>query len=167
MSRAALLLTAALVVSAAPVQAQIQGTYRLVSGLDLTRGISQATEELPMFERLYARHRLADVNPLYKTLQLKQTGTGMELTFDRRAPLALQEGRAVSWTREDGEPFSVSLTTRGSRFTQVYKGREGQRTNVFYVSPAGQTVIMDVTVRSHKLAKTLHYHLVYERVQGV
>lgn len=161
------LLAAALPVLAQPAPAhQPSGSYRLVSGLDLTRGIQQATEDLPLFERYYARQRLADVNPLYKTLKLTRTSDGLELVFDRRDPMVLKEGKDVAWTREDGQLFSVSLATHGARFTQTYRGREGQRINAFYVSPAGRTVIMEVTIRSHKLAKVLRYHLVYERVES-
>ena len=147
----------------APAPTQVKGRFKLISGTSLSQGIDQATEDLPMFERQYARHRLADVNPLYKTIQLTTGDCGLELKFEERAPMCLKEGQDLDWTREDGEKFAVSLQSKGRRFIQTYKGKDGQRTNTFYVSGSGNIVIMDVLVRSHKLKKTLKYHLVYER----
>ena len=147
----------------APVAPQVHGRYKLISGISLSKGIDQATEDLPMFERAYARHRLADVNPLYKTIALSTGDCALELKFDERAPMCLKDGQDLDWTREDGEKFAVSLQTKGRRFIQTYKGKDGQRTNTFYVAGSGNTVIMDVLVRSHKLSKTLRYQLVYER----
>ena len=147
--------------SQAPVSYQVKGRYKLVSGTTLTQGIEQATEDLPMFERMYARHRLADVNPLYKTIQLNTGDCGLELKFDERSPMCLKEGQDLDWTREDGEKFAVSLQAKGRRFIQTYKGKDGQRTNTFFVAGSGNIVIMDVLVRSHKLKKTLRYQLVY------
>ena len=145
-------------------QGPAQGTFKLVSGSDLTKGIDQVTEDLPMLERVYAQHRLASVNPLYKTITLTNAACGLELKFDERTPMCLKEGQDISWTREDGELFSVGLQSKDPRhFTQVYKGKEGQRTNTYYVSPGGQILIIDVSVKSHRLKKSLGYHLVYER----
>lgn len=151
----------------AQVPAPLTGAFHLVSAVDLTRGIHQVTEDLPMFERFYARQRLASVNPLYRVIRVAPVEGGLDLAFDGRAPLHLQEGHDIAWVREDGEPFSVRLTTQGRRFTQVYRGRDGQRTNAFYLTPSGQALVLEVTVKSHKLAKALHYHLVYEKAQGV
>ncbi len=157
---AALLAACALTLAAEPPG---PARYRLVSGTDLNQGIDKATQDLPFFERSYARHRLADVNPLYKSLRVAPTGEGMELGFDDRAPLRLKEGQDVAWTREDGETFSVGLRSEGRRFQQTYRGREGQRVNTFYVSPGGRTLILTTQIRSPKLGKALRYQLVYER----
>lgn len=155
------LMTAALVAQAPP---QVKGRYKLVSGSAMEKGIEEVTEDLPMFERVYARHRLADVNPLYKTIEFDSGAPcGLSLKFDERAPMCLKAGQEVDWTREDGEKFAVGLAFKGRRYIQTYKGKEGQRTNTFFIVPSGNLVVMDVLVKSHRLKKSLKYYLIYER----
>ena len=52
----------------------------------------------------------------------------------------------------------------GNTLTQEFSTKDGQRINIYEVSPDGQTLTLQVTVSSQRLAEPVKYRLVYRRV---
>jgi hypothetical protein len=140
----------------------LPGRYQLVRSPDLDAGIDLAVEGLPFLQKPQALRRLHAVNPAYRRVALERKEGAVAIQFDGRPPVEvpLKGGRA--WTREDGEAFWVTAEASGNRVLQTYKAKDGERTNEFVLTPAGD-LLLRVTVRSHKLPNILKYQMVYRR----
>ncbi|MCE1227893.1 MAG: hypothetical protein LWX11_00130 [Firmicutes bacterium] len=145
-----------------PQDAPWQGQWKLASTPDLPAAIEQCTASMSFVTRPIARSRLKKLNPPYSHLRLTRGGTEIQVQFEERAPIRMPaDGRAVSWTREDGERFMVSVKTTGDGLIQHYQGEDGARENRFRLE--GGVLVMEVTVTSGKLPKPLTYVLKYVR----
>jgi hypothetical protein len=71
------------------------------------------------------------------------------------------DGRAVDWTREDGEKFRISARMDQDDLVQTYQAEDGERTNVFHVDATNRTLTLAVTVASPRLPGPLRYTLTY------
>ena len=129
---------------------------------DIAWGIGRATEGLPFMARSLAQARLAAVNPVYRKVALEQKENTVRIQFDGRKAVEVPLKGGLAWTREDGEAFWVTAESRQGRIVQTYKAKDGERTNEFVLTPSGD-LLLKVTVRSHKLANTLKYQMVYHR----
>lgn len=165
------LLTAALLIApafagapTAPSHAasRLEGTYHLIAKPDLAAGIDLATEGLPFFTRPEAKTRLTSVNPAYRKVALNQKDGVVQIQFDGRKAVEVPLKGGLAWTREDGETFWVTAVSGPDRLQQTYKAKDGERTNEFVLTPAGD-LLLKVTVRSHKLGHVLKYQMVYRR----
>jgi hypothetical protein len=74
-------------------------------------------------------------------------------------------GTAVKWTREDGETFEVAGTWQDARVTQEFVAADGQRSNVFRLSPDGNELRLDVELTSEQLPAPVRYTLAYRRLR--
>jgi hypothetical protein len=90
---------------------------------------------------------------------------------DRPSVSSPLNGDPVLWDRETGRACAevrgecVRVTTEweDDRLAQTFVAEDGQRVNVFAVSPDGNTLTVSVTVTSPHLRAPLIYRLVYNR----
>lgn len=140
------------------------GTWKLGSAPDLSAIIEKCTEEMSFIKRPIARGRLKKLNPAYQRVVIARNGAEFAIQFDERQPIRVpSDGKAIPWTREDGEKFMVSVKAGADALTQHYQGEDGERSNLFRVDGAGKALSLEVTVKSQKLPKPLVYTLSYTR----
>lgn len=164
-----LAVAAMFVVQAGEAQAQaasLQGTFNYVAegSDDVRAAINQAIGRMNFAMRPIARSRLNRTNQPYRTVSIAQTGGQVSITTDNReAIVSPADGSTIKWRREDGETLDVSTAVSGARIEQVFRAEDGQRTNVYTISPDGRTMTMQVTVTSDRLPQPLTYRLVFRR----
>lgn len=121
-----------------------------------------------------ARDRLREVNRPYGWIRFAPEGNIVAVETDlwsgQQWRLATpRNGTVEKWRRRapDGKVETVKVTTdtRGATMTQRFEGEDGARTNVYSLSPDGNTLTMNVTVTSGKLTGPITYKLVYRRRQ--
>ena len=66
-------------------------------------------------------------------------------------------------TREDGEKFMVAAQVSKDQLIQTFKNEDGERTNIFKLSPDGQSLTMSATIKSPQLPKPLVYSISFGR----
>jgi hypothetical protein len=153
----------------APSRAQsssLDGSYAFTAegSDDINRAIEQAVASMNFVTRPIARSRLRKVNVPYRTLRISHTPAQVTTIPDARAPVVSPgDGSTVKWRREDGELFDVSTSWEGASLRQSFKADDGQRVNVYSLSPDGRTLTMHVTVTSPRLPKPITYSLRYAR----
>jgi hypothetical protein len=151
-----------LVASLAAQDAPWTGTWKLASTPDIAVAIDKCTADLSFITRPIARSRLRKLNPAYVQVSISR-GTEWVVQFENRPPARMPlDGKAVSWTREDGEKFRVSAKTTGDALSIHYQAEDGSRTNLFKVE-GGRTLRMEVTVQSPKLSRPLTYALAFSK----
>jgi len=159
-----LTLSAALAASLAAQEPAWLGTWKLGKAPDLAATIEKCTEEMSFIKRPIARSRLKKLNPAYQRVVIARSGAEITIQFDERQPIRVPvDGKAIPWTREDGEKFMVSVKPGADALTQHYQGEDGERSNLFRVDGAGKALSLEVTVKSQKLPKPLVYTLSYSR----
>lgn len=148
-------------------QPTIVGTYTYVAeGSDnIKQAIDTAVKKVSWFIRTFARGRLEKTNPVYHTIDITRPDDNWSIVVDGRKPvIAPVNGDSVSWTREDGEKFQVSIhEVDAQTLDEVFVASDGVRTNQFEWSPDGTTMAMHVKVESPKLKEPLTYTLNYRR----
>lgn len=138
------------------------GTWKLAVPTDIPAAIEKVTADMNFVTRPIARSRLKKLNPAYQRIVLARSGAEVTVQLDQRAPIRMPaDGKAVAWTREDGETFQVSARPGPLEWVQHFQGEDGERTNVFRVDPATRALTLTVTVKSGKLPQPLTYTLGY------
>lgn len=173
---AALLALAAALPDAAAAQqgSQLRGTWTLNAQAsdDINEKINASIRRMNVLVRQIARPRLRSTNAAYPTLTLRHDGGNVRIDMAGRPSVSSPaNGTAALWQRETGRECPevrgdcVEVTTayEGSRLRQTFRAEDGQRVNVFSVSPDGNTMTMAVTVTSDRLPAPLTYDLVYNR----
>jgi hypothetical protein len=144
----------------------LEGTYTFVadSSTNIDEAIDAAVTDMNFIKRPIARSRLKKTNPIYRRVVISRTAQEIHVEFRAGAPvIAPADGTSVKWTRDDGEVFDVSAAWEASTLTQKFKAEDGERLNVFRLSPDGRTLTLDVTISSDQLPKPMTYSLVYRR----
>lgn len=147
--------------------ADFSGTFRLVpeQSDDLDAAIEQAIRPMGFVIRPFARRRLRKINTPCARLTIGATADAVVVVGDAQAPIRTPlNGVPIRWTREDGEPFTVSATWDGGVFEQTFASGTGRRVNRYSLSADGQTLTMHVTVSGGGLPGTMIYALAYQRV---
>jgi hypothetical protein len=147
-------------------QEALEGTYTFVadSSTNIDAAVDAAVTDMNFIKRPIARSRLKKTNPIYRRIAISRTPHDVSVEFRSGAPVNTPaNGSSVKWTRDDGEVFDVSATWQGSTLTQRFKAEDGERLNVFRLSPDGRTLTLDVTISSDQLPKPMTYSLVYRR----
>jgi hypothetical protein len=164
-----LLALAATVAATAQVHAQaapFNGTFTLVPAQsdNVDTAINQAISRMNIATRQIARPRLRRTNQPYQRVTIATTPQTISITTDSRAAITTNPtGTAIRWTREDGEVINVSTTLQNGNLRQIFAAEDGQRENVWSISPDGRTLTLNVTVTSGRLPQPLRYKLVYQR----
>ena len=156
------LLALILAVPLAAQPAALFRTWTLASAPDMTKVIEDATATMNFITRPIARSRLAKTNAVEPTIRIEPEPGGVAIQYGERQPQHLtSDGRAMEWTREDGEKLLVSARMDADDLVQVYKAADGERTNTFQVDGAGRVLTLKVTVTSPRLPGPLSYVLTY------
>lgn len=110
------------------------------------------------------RKQLRTLNPVYRQVSIRFPLSHIRITMDYANTMASPpDGRPVRYRREDGKMVSLSTEWENGRLEQSFKADDGERLNVFSVSPGGSTLTMDVTLTGFGLKEDLTYTLVYRR----
>ncbi len=139
-------------------------TYVEAESDDIKAAIEQAVAKMNFITRPIARGRLTRTNEPYRTLTIQQSGSQVTIIRDEMAPIvAAPDGNPIKWTREDGEVLDLTTQWVDETLDQTFIADDGQRKNVFTLSPDGGTLEMHVTVTSPRLSAPLTYTLRFRR----
>lgn len=144
----------------------LQGSFELLpeESDDVESAIRDATARVNFALRGIARSRLRRTNAPYRTVTIAHTTASVTITTDDRAPITSpSSGAPVEWTREDGEVLQVSTRWEGDRLRQTFTADDGERTNIFWLVPEKNALMLEVTVTSPRLPEPLTYTLAYRR----
>ncbi|GLH67415.1 hypothetical protein [Geothrix edaphica] len=150
--------------SLAAQEPSLSGTWTQTRADDIAAAINSTVADMNFIKRPIARGRLTKVNPAYKKVMIAISDKEVVVKFDERAPIHMPPGgKAAPWTREDGDKFMVAAQVGKDQMIQTFKNDEGERTNVFRLSPDGRTLTMSATIKSPKLPKPLTYTITFGR----
>lgn len=153
---------------------QMRGTWTLnrQQSDDLNAKINESIRRMNVIVRQIARPRLRSTNVAYPQLVISYDPQNIRVDMAGRPSVSSPaNGQPVLWQRETGRVCTeikgdcVRVTTEweNGRMEQTFGAEDGQRVNVFSVSPDGNTLTMNVTVTSPRLPAPLTYKLVYNR----
>ena len=160
----ALVLAAALPSGLHAQETSMKGTWRYNAQAsdNVAQAINAAVARMNFVTRPIARGRLTRTNQPYQRVTIDFTTQQVSVTTDQRPAITSPaNGTPIKWTREDKEVLDVSTEWENGRLEQTFKAEDGQRVNVFSVD--GDTLTMNVTITSPRLAAPLRYKLVYNR----
>ncbi len=172
---AALVMSAVLPAAANAQQAsQLRGTWNInrEQSDDLNAKINTAVARMNVVVRQIARPRLRSTNVAYPQLVINYDQQHVRVDMQGRPSVSSPaNGQPVLWQRETGRTCTqvrgdcVRVTTEweNGRLEQTFQAEDGQRVNLFSVSPDGNTLTMNVTITSPRLPSPLTYRLVYNR----
>ena len=138
---------------------------------DIDAKINTSIAGMNVVVRQVARPRLRSTNVPYPRLVF---------SFDENVNVEMPgypsvsspaNGQPVFWHRRTGLPCTemrrscmvVTTTWEDQALVQTFRSEDGQRQNVFTVSPDGATLTMVATMTSPRLSAPLVYRLVYTR----
>lgn len=148
------------VLIAAPLAAQVAGTWNLVSQPDLPALIEQATATMKPAERDPARQALLAYNTAWRRIVIAHAGGQFTFRWDQDPPQRLRDdGLAVPWTGPDGRSNLVSARMEGRNLVHTLMGEVGMRKSVFRAKD--DVLTLKVTVKAMRLPRPLTYTLVY------
>jgi hypothetical protein len=139
-------------------------TFAAEASDDIHRAIDQVVAGMNFITRPVARSRLRKLNVPYQRVRISQTPSEVTTVADTQPPIVSPlDGSTIRWRRDDGEIFDVTAQWEDGGLRQTFKAEDGQRTNVYSLSPDGRTLIMNVTLTSPRLSKPLTYTLRYRK----
>jgi hypothetical protein len=142
----------------------LSGTWTQAKADDIAAAINVTVADMNFIKRPIARGRLAKLNPAYKKVMIAISDKEVLVKFDERDAIhMLPGGKASPWTREDGDKFMVAAQVGKDQMIQTFKNDEGERTNVFKLSPDGKSLTLTATVKSPQLPKPLTYTITFGR----
>jgi len=138
---------------------------------DIEAKINTAIAGMNVVIRQVARPRLRSTNIPYPRLIFS---FGENITVDMPGYPTVASpanGQPVLWHRRTGGPCAemrrscvvVTTTWEDQALVQTFRSEDGQRQNVFTVSPDGTTLTMVATMTSPRLRAPLVYRLLYTR----
>lgn len=150
--------------SLAAQEPSLSGAWTQTKADDIAAAINVTVADMNFIKRPIARGRLAKVNPAYKKVAITISDKEVLVKLDDREPIHMPpDGKSAPWTREDGDKFQVAARVSKDQLVQTFKNDEGERTNVFKLSPDGKALTMTATVKSAKLPKPLTYTITFGR----
>jgi hypothetical protein len=140
----------------------LQGTY--ISESQSQTAIDAAIElgiaKMNFITRPIARRRLRKTNPPVQKVAITRTEQEISVAFDTGKPVHMPaDGTTVKWTRADGEVFDVAADWKGDQLIQSFKANDGQRINIFSISPDGTRLTLRVELTSPQLPAAVSYVL--------
>lgn len=150
--------------SLAAQEPALSGAWTQTRADDIAAAIEVTVKDMNFIKRPIARGRLKKLNPAYRKVTITITDKGVAVKLDDRAPILMPAGgKAAPWTREDGEKFMVAAQVSKDQLIQTFKNEDGERTNVFRLSPDGRALTLTATVKSPQLPKPLTYSIHFGR----
>jgi hypothetical protein len=152
------------VLSLAAQEPSLSGSWTQTRADDIAAAINTTVADMNFIKRPIARGRLTKVNPAYKKVMISATNKEVLVKFDEREPIHMPaDGKSAPWTREDGDKFMVAAQVSKDQLIQTFKNEDGERTNIFKLSPDGKSLVMTATVKSPQLPKPLTYSINFGR----
>jgi len=146
------------VLSLAAQESALSGTWTQTRTDDVAAAIDSTVADMNFIKRPIARKKLTRLNPVYKKVVIAISDRGVFVKFDERDLIPMPPGgQPGPWTREDGDKFMVAAQVSKDQMIQTFKNDEGERTNLFKLSPDGKTLTMSATIKSPQLPKPLTY----------
>ncbi|WP_243287218.1 hypothetical protein [Geothrix terrae] len=150
--------------SLAAQEPSLSGAWAQTRADDIAAAIDATVKDMNFIKRPIARGRLKKLNPAYRKVTITITDKGVAVKLDDRAPILMPAGgKAAPWTREDGEKFMVAAQVGKDQLVQTFKNEDGERTNLFKLSPDGKSLTLTATVKSPQLPKPLTYSIHFGR----
>ena len=143
---------------------EFEGVYLINPDQDavIASAVEGVVGGMNFVKRPIARSRLLKVNPTYQRIDISRSTAEISIAFDSRKPVVMPaDGRAIQWTREDGEKFEVSARAQNGALTQRFKGKDGERTTVFKLN--GEGLSLEAVITSSLLPMPLQYSLAYRK----
>ena len=148
------------VLSLAAQESALSGAWHQTRSDDIAAAINATVADMNFIKRPIARHKLTKLNPAYQKVAITISDKAVLVKFDEREPIHMPPGgQPAPWTREDGDKFMVAAQVSKDQLIQTFKNDEGERTNVFKLSPDGKSLTMSATIRSPQLPKPLTYSI--------
>jgi len=144
----------------------LNGSYTLQPELSgsVTGAVASAVAEMNFIIRPIARRRLEQTNRPAQKVRISLSASIHEIQFDARSPIRTPaDGRAIPWTREDGERFMVRTTMGASDLVQRFEAADGVKTIRYALTR--DHLRLQVTAESPKLPRPLRYTLLYRRTE--
>ncbi len=152
------------VLSLAAQEPSLSGTWNQTRTDDIPAAIDATVADMNFIKRPIARHKLVNLNPAYRKVMIAISDKEVLVRLDEREPIHMPPGgKAAPWTREDGDKFMVAAQVTKDQLVQTFKNDEGERTNVFKLSPDGRSLTLTATVKSPKLPRPLVYSISFGR----
>ena len=150
--------------SLAAEESALSGTWVQARADDVVAAVNTTVAEMNFIKRPIARAKLVRLNPVYKKVVVAISDKETLVKFDDRDVIPMPPGgRPGPWTREDGDKFMVAAQVSKDQMIQTFKNDEGERTNIFKLSPDGKTLTMSATVKSPQLPRPLTYSIRFSR----
>ena len=150
--------------SLAAQEPSLSGTWTQVRADDIAAAINATVADMNFIKRPIARGRLTKLNPAYRKVVITLGAQEVLIKLDERDAIHMPaDGKSAPWTREDGDKFQVAAQVSKDQLIQTFKNSEGERTNLFKLSPDGKTLTMTATVKSPQLPKPLTYSITFGR----
>jgi hypothetical protein len=152
---------------------RLSGAWTLVRDQsdDINAKINTSISGMNLVVRQVARPRLRTMNVPYPRLVFS-FGENISVEMPGYPSVSSPaNGDPVLWHRATGEPcpemvrscLEVTTTWEGQSLVQTFRSEDGDRQNVFTVSPGGERLTMVATMTSPRLSAPLVYRLVYIR----
>jgi hypothetical protein len=152
------------VLSLAAQESALSGAWHQTRSDDIAAAINATVADMNFIKRPIARHKLTKLNPAYQKVAITISDKAVLVKFDEREPIHMPPGgQPAPWTREDGDKFMVAAQVSKDQLIQTFKNDEGERTNLFRLSPDGKSLTMSATIRSPQLPKPLTYSISFGR----
>lgn len=152
------------VLSLAAQEPTLSGTWVQARADDVAAAINSTVADMNFIKRPIARKKLTRLNPVYRKVLIAIGDKGVFIKFDERDSIPMPAGgKPGPWTREDGDKFMVAAQVTRDQLIQTFKNDEGERTNIFNLSPDGKTLTMNTTIKSPQLSKPLTYTITFGR----
>jgi hypothetical protein len=126
------------------------------------QAVEDAVAELNFLVRSLARSRLKSATPISATLRIAADTSSLTVANDNRLYTAPLDGRSVKSTGITGDPIELRYRISEGRIVQTFDGDGGGRANTFVL--AGEQLVMQVRIYSHRLPKDVRYKLTFARV---
>ena len=152
---------------------RLSGAWKLApeQSDDIDAKINASIARMNVVVRQVARPRLRSTNVPYPRLIFS---FGENVSVDMPGYPSVSSptnGQPVLWHRRTGRPCTemrgscvvVTTTWEDRALVQTFRSEDGQRQNVFTVSPDGVTLTMVATMTSPRLPAPLVYRLIYTR----
>ncbi len=152
------------VLSLSAQEPSLSGTWTQTKADDIAAAIHVTVADMNFIKRPIARGRLTKLNAAYKKVVIAISDKEVLVKFDERDAIHMPPGgQSAPWTREDGDKFQVAAQVSKDQLIQTFKNDEGERTNIFKLSPDGKSLTMSATIKSPQLPKPLTYSISFGR----
>jgi hypothetical protein len=142
------------------------GTYKLddAASDNIDNAIEQGVKGLNFLVRHFARSRLKNLNPAYRTVSITSSARELSIVVDDQPALKMRaDGSTVVWISPAGARTNVRVRFDGAHLLQEFDSPDGHRVNDYTLSADGRILTMQVTETSSRLSAPVKYKQVYRR----